>query len=286
MREDVFFGQVHAYHYAAVGDPAYALLIVHGIGGHGGTYDIFCEPLAARGVEVYSMDLPGHGKARNENGNWRFSEWLEDIDIAAKEIRERLPGKEIFILGSSQGSNPAFHSLATSEAISGAIIMGMATLHEEPPPPDSVAGKLYFELNAPEAAATAARVGDTQRFDLTKVLDWNTSYAKDDPDILAKKRLDPLRAWSYGYASLHSMYAYRPPTSPSENTKPLLVTVGEDDPICPTPYVVRSFEKIGGPKELAIVEKGTHQLMLYHTDVYVPLVDDWVRRHLTDKSRT
>lgn len=280
MREEVYFGQVHAYHYAPDGDPTYALLIVHGIGGHGGTYDVFCNPMASLGVAVYSMDLGGHGKARGKNGDWRFAEWLQDMDIAAQAVKQLLPGKKLFVLGSSQGSSPAFHVLAVSDAIDGAITMGIAHLPEMPPPPETVAGKLYLELNAPGADEIAAREGDGRRFDLEKVLDWNKNYAKDDPDILSKKRQDPLRAWSYGYASLHSYYTYQPPIPASANAKPIFITVGGDDPIIPAEYVAEAFQKIGGPKELAIVPAGSHQLMLYHTAEYVALVDGWARRHL------
>ena len=280
MRQQVQFGAVHAYRYAATPEPDYALLIVHGIGGHGGTYDVFCEPIARRGAEVFSMDLPGHGKARNENGIWRFSEWLEDIDEAARSIKTLLPGRKVFVLGSSQGSHPAFQSLHAAHAVDGAILMGLAFLPELPPPADTVAGGLYLELTSPAAADIEARHGDARRFELDKVLDWNKNYARDDPDILAKKRKDPLRAWSYGYASLRSYYAYRPAVPASANRKPVLVTVGEKDPLIPASYVEAAFRTMGGPKRLVIVPNGTHQLMLYHTEDYVPLVDNWIREHL------
>ncbi|MBS3929412.1 MAG: alpha/beta fold hydrolase [Sphingomonadales bacterium] len=280
MREEIWFDHVHAYFYESSGEADYSLLIVHGIGGNGSTYDVFCYPLAERGVNIYSMDLPGHGKTKNEKGNFRFSEWLADMDVAARAIQERHPGKPVFVLGSSQGAGPAFHSLATSDAIAGGILMGMAVLHEVPPRGD-VGGKLYADLNAPEAEVHEAQVGDSERFDLVTLLDWNKNYAKDDPDILAKKMQDPLRAWSYGYASMRSIYTYQPPIPASANRKPLLVTAGEADPIVPAKFVSEAFEVIGGPKELNIVPNGTHQLMLYHTDLYVPLIDNWVRRQLT-----
>lgn len=280
MREEIWFDHAHAYHYPAVGTSAYSLLIVHGIGGNGSTYDVFCEPLAARGVDIYSLDLPGHGKTKNQKGNFRFSEWLADMDIAAKAIRTRHPRQPLYVLGSSQGAGPAFHSLAISDAIEGAILMGMAVLHDCPPR-TAVAGTLYPELTTPEAAAHAEQVGDSERFDLETLLDWNKNYAKDDPDILAKKKQDPLRAWSYGYASMRSIYAYQPPVPPSANAKPVFFTVGEDDPLVPSDYVREAFDCIGGPKELYVLPGGTHQLMLYHTDLYVPIVDEWVRRQIS-----
>jgi pimeloyl-ACP methyl ester carboxylesterase len=273
-REEVWFDHTHGYYYAATGEAAYALMIVHGIGGNGSTYDVFCHPLAARGVSIYSMDLAGHGKTRNEKGNFRQSEWLADMDIAAKAIRARHPGKRLFVLGSSMGSSPAFHSLAVSDAIDGAISMGVPNIPDVVPRANG--GKLSDELLSEEGARKEAEVGDTERFDLTKVLDWNKNYAKDDPDILAKKMKDPLRAWSYGYASMRSLYTYQPPIPASQNRKPYLMAVGGNDPLVPTDYA-EEVAGIIGNADIAVVKDGTHQLMLYHTDVFVPLVDNWVR---------
>ncbi|MGW1419926.1 alpha/beta hydrolase [Bradyrhizobium manausense] len=278
MREEVYFNKVHGYHYAAV-SPVYNLLIAHGIGGHGGTYDVFCEPLSARGADIYSLDLPGHGKARNERGNFRFVEWLEDIDEAARAVKQR-NGLPVFVLGSSQGSAAAFHSLAFSDAVDGGITMGLY-LNEVEPQPDTHSGRRHFSMRTAEAARIAETEGDTRRIDLATAIDWNKNYAKDDPDILAKKRQDPLRAWTYGFASVRSYVTYEPPIPAAKNSKPVLVTVGADDPLIPQAYVRRCFDAIGGPKRLEVVPKGTHQLMLYHTETYVPLVDTWIKEQLS-----
>lgn len=277
MREDFWAGQAHGYHYAAKGkDAGYALLIVHGIGGHGGTYDVFCEPLSERGVDIVSMDLPGHGLARNDRGNFRFTEWLEDMDIMATAMRERF-GKPVFVLGSSQGSAAAFHSLAVSDAISGAITMCIILSEVEPDQSDPL-HRHFAAFQSFAARATAQWEGDARRFDLVKALDWNKNYSENEANILEKKQQDPLRAWSYGHAGLVSYYNHIPPRPSSANDKPVLVTVGERDPLVSCAYVRKCFDHIGGPKQLEIVANGTHQLMLYHADVYLPLVDGWCRR--------
>ncbi|MGW0036823.1 alpha/beta fold hydrolase [Gordonia sp. NPDC003376] len=275
MREDIWFDQVHGYHYPAVGDAEYSLLIVHGIGGHGGTYDTFAGPLGERGVEVVSMDLPGHGMSRNPRGDWRFEQWLADIDTAATAMSRRWD-KPVFVLGSSQGSAAAFHSLATSEAVAGAVTMCLI-LTEVEPSDGSPLARNFTEFRSPEGRAKALRVGDDERIDLTVALDWNKNYGDNDPDILGKKQRDGLRAWSYGYASMASYYTYTPSVPAAANHKPVLVTVGERDPIVPVDYVRRCFDVIGGPATLEVIPGGTHQLMLYHTDVYLPLVDRWIR---------
>lgn len=278
MREETRFGDSHGYWYKAKGEAAYSLLIVHGIGGHGGTYDAFCEPLAERGAHVVSLDLPGHGLARNERGNWRFEQWLEDIDAAARGMKERW-GLPVFVLGSSQGSAAAFHSLAYSDAVDGAVAMCIILSEVVPPEGDSL--RRFFEIyQSDEGRRKAAEVGDTERIDVATAIDWNKDYADVEADVLKKKQQDPLRAWSYGFASLASYYNYEPPQRAADNTKPVLVSVGEKDPLVSSAYVEACFAEIGGPKTLSVVPDGTHQLMLYHTDEYVPLVDEWVRGQL------
>ena len=281
MRNDFFFDRVHGYHYAAHGEPAYSLLIAHGIGGHGGTYDVFCEPLAERGVNVVSMDLPGHGLARNTRGNWRFTEWLEDLHLAATAMRARW-GKPVFVLGSSQGSAAAFHSLAFSDAIAGAITMCIILSEVVPDESDDLYHR-FREFRSQEGRSTARREGDRKRIDLATTLDWNKNYAANESNVLEKKMKDLLRPWTYGYASLASYYTYEPLIPASENSKPVLITGGENDQLVSAAYVRKCFEAVGGPKTLEIVPGGGHQLLLYHTEQYVPLVDGWVRRQLQPK---
>lgn len=279
MRTDVQLGQVHGYRYAPSAEPPrYNLLIAHGIGGHGATYDVFCEPLAARAVNIHSVDLPGHGLARNASGEFRFVEWLEDIDEAARLIKKQ-SGRPLFVLGSSQGSAAAFHSLAFSPAVDGAVTMGII-LAGVPMEHDSASKRIGQQMTGPQAVAIAQREGDHRRIDLRTAIDWDRDYATEDSNVLEKKQADPLRTWSYGFASLHSYWNYVPPVPPSENRKPLLVTAGGDDPLMPRSYVESCFAAIGGPKELYVMPGAGHQLMLYYTDAYVDVVDGWISQQV------
>lgn len=277
MRTEVRLGAVHAYRYPSGAEPSrYDLLIVHGIGGHGGTYNVFCEPLAARGVTIHSLDLPGHGQARNPSGVFRFIEWLEDIDEAARRIKKE-SDRPLFILGSSQGSAAAFHSLAFSAAVDGAVTMGIV-LNTVAMDDESAAQRMADRMRGPDADAIAEREGDQRRIDLRTAINWDREYAREDTNVLEKKLADPLRTWSYGYASMHSYWNYVPPVPPSENRKPVLVTAGGDDPLMPGSYVRACFDAIGGPKELYVMPGAGHQLMLYYTDAYVDVIDGWLTR--------
>ena len=276
MRDEVVFGEVHAYHYApSTTPPRYSLLIAHGIGGHGGTYDRFCGSMVTRGVEIWSMDLPGHGLARGARGDFRFTDWLVDIGVAAKEIKTLSPAP-LFVLGSSQGSAAAVHALAVAPELDGAITMGI--ILPEIPRAATGSERMGGPMQTPEAAQIAATEGDWRRIDLHTALDWSKDYAREDPAVLEKKLADPLRAWSYGYASYHSYWNYRPAHPITENAKPVLVTVGGADPLMPTDYVRACVERIGGPVELYVMPDAGHQLMTYYTDAYVQVVDEWSGR--------
>lgn len=278
MRTDFQLGAVHGYEYSTSGDAPYSLLIAHGIGGHGGTYDVFCEPLAEKGVHIVSMDLPGHGLARCRDGvkgNWRFADWLEDIDVAAKAMVEKF-GKPVYVLGSSQGSAAAFHSMAFSEAVTGAVCMNIILTEVEPQEGDPIY-KHYHMARSKEMREYAQAVGDSERFDLSTQVDWNKNYAADDPNILEKKQEDELRTWSYGIESLLSYWIYEPEIPAAENSKPVLLSYGEADSFTSASYMESCFEAIGGPKEMAVIKGGSHQLMLYHTDEYIEIVDSWIR---------
>ena len=278
MRTDFQVGAVHGYEYASSGEAPYCLLIAHGIGGHGGTYDVFCEPLSAQGVSIVSIDLPGHGLARcrdGQRGNYRFIEWLEDLDIAAKAMIEKF-GKPVYVLGSSQGSAAAFHSLAFSDAITGAVCMNIILSEVETIEGDPT-HEQFSKMRSPQMAQIAAAVGDTQRIDISKAIDWNKNYSAVEQDILAKKKQDTLRTWSYGLASVMSYANYKAPIPAAENTKPVLLSYGSADPLTSARYMQACFDAIGGPKEMAVIEGGSHQLMLYHTKEYIDIIDRWVR---------
>ncbi|MFN5821559.1 MAG: alpha/beta fold hydrolase, partial [Novosphingobium sp.] len=72
-----------------------------------------------------------------------------------------------------------------------------------------------------------------------------------------------------------SMFAYDPPVPPSENTKPILYCYGADDEMTPVTAVEATAKGIAGPVRFELVPGGKHQLMLFNTEVFSSLVEDW-----------
>ena len=248
----------------------YALVLVHGTAGHGGCYDAFAERMAGLGVRVYSGDLEGHGRSGGARGVFTFAGFLADVDAFARFARSRGSGP-VVLLGASQGGEVAFHAGRASHAVDATICMNILLNDERP-----MNARVRW-MRSRAARWLAAVVGDRVRVPLPRVIDFAAAY-EQDPGALAAKLRDPEYVWRYGFASYRSVFAYRPASPAIENTKPVLVACGADDPIVGAAHCRACFDRLGGPKDLFVLPGGGHHLMMFHAPVFARVIDDWVRR--------
>ena len=248
----------------------YALLLVHGTAGHGGCYDDFARAAAARGAVVYAPDLRGHGRSDGSRGVFTMQGFLDDVDAVA-EFASR-EGLVVVALGSSQGGEIAFHALAASRYVDAAVCMNILLASELP------MNRRMRLIQSRAVGLLASILGNRVKIPLRRVIDFDAAYA-EDPHLLAAKRRDRLYVWSYGLASYRSVFTYTPPQPAAGNIKPVLVAVGEDDPIISAEHCRACFARIGGPKHLAVLPRAGHQLLQFHRERFVALVDDWIRRN-------
>jgi alpha-beta hydrolase superfamily lysophospholipase len=107
------------------------LALSHGIGAHGGIYDVFCTHHAAKGVEFGRTTLPDtRSTTTRPRGQWTMTEWVDASVRYAEHVKSetRLP---VFTLGSSLGVAVAYGALC-SDAIVGAILMGSPAIPSSP----------------------------------------------------------------------------------------------------------------------------------------------------------
>jgi len=85
--------------------PRGRVLVVHGLGEHGGRFDVLARALVARGYSVLAYDHRGHGKSEGRPGHVSdFRLFLEDMDMVARAAAE-LPGPGgVFLYGHSMGA--------------------------------------------------------------------------------------------------------------------------------------------------------------------------------------
>lgn len=80
------------------------LVILHGLGGHGGWYIELANRLSEQGLNVYVMDHRGFGRSEGHPGHIeRHQTYIEDIYTIIKEIKQHHPGARLHVLGHSMG---------------------------------------------------------------------------------------------------------------------------------------------------------------------------------------
>jgi alpha-beta hydrolase superfamily lysophospholipase len=261
---------VHRYTSTTVA-PDYALILLPGIGAYGGYYPGYADLHVEKGLEIWAMDPPGHGRSKLPRGQFTQEAYIDDVLTLAEHIA-RTTGLPVFTYGSSLGSGTAFLALEQSPHLVGGVGMGVAI---------PAAGWM------PEARAALASEGVAQlldvfgnalQFNIFRFLDMEKNYG----DLERVKRIlaDTMVCQYYDLASWRSYLTYDPPVPPEENSKPFLVIVGGADPLFPTEEVKRVFARLGGPTTLDLVEGAPHQLMFDRPDYFSTATDAWVRAQL------
>lgn len=256
--------ELHAFRFlpdASAPDPSYALVISHGLGGHGGIYDVFCEHHAAHGVELWAYDAPGHGRSTTNRprGTWTMDEWAQASRDYATHVKE-LTGLPVFTLGSSLGVAAAISAI-DSPAVTGAILMGSGAV------PGSSLVRMGGEPYRSEAFdGLVAQLGRGARLDIPSFFNFDEDYGYLGAQ--EQKKLDPYNTWSYDLASWASLFRYEPPQPLADNTKPVLYTMGENDKLISKDVAEMIAADIGGEVTIEVLPDTGHQLMLFETEKF------------------
>lgn len=106
--------------------PRAVVMIVHGLGEHGGRYAHVAQHLCAAGYAVAAPDLRGHGRSGGPRARVRsFDQFLDDLELSLARTREWLPAAPLFVLGHSMGGTVVTRlMLARRPAVAGVILSG------------------------------------------------------------------------------------------------------------------------------------------------------------------
>ncbi|MBX2951927.1 MAG: lysophospholipase [Leadbetterella sp.] len=86
------------------------LVLIHGMGEHSGRYRHFAEFFTKRGVNVYAVDLFGHGRTEGPKGHTpKIDDYLWQVDFIVGMIRQL--GQPLFIYGHSMGGGVVLNYL-------------------------------------------------------------------------------------------------------------------------------------------------------------------------------
>ncbi|WP_244825903.1 alpha/beta hydrolase [Caballeronia sp. TF1N1] len=86
-------------------EPTARIALVHGLAEHAGRYDALALALNAAGIELFAIDLRGHGKSSGERAWVRvFTDYLLDAEVLLEACATTPPADTpLFLMGHSMG---------------------------------------------------------------------------------------------------------------------------------------------------------------------------------------
>ncbi len=102
-------------HWPPTGEPWAVVLVVHGLGEHGGRYETVAEAMTGAGIDTWAYDHRGNGGSGGPR-NWveRWSILHDDLQARLEATRAAAPGLPVVMYGHSMGG-----LIATGYVLSG-----------------------------------------------------------------------------------------------------------------------------------------------------------------------
>ena len=115
-------------------EPAKAVvLLVHGVNEHIGRYAFMASHMLTHGIAVYGYDLRGHGHSAGLRVYAdSFEEYVDDLALIHRHVREQIEGAPLFLMGHSLGGLIASLYVVTHHPKLHALILSSPALQIPP----------------------------------------------------------------------------------------------------------------------------------------------------------
>lgn len=258
-------------------EPKAAILCVHGLGLHNGTYKDFGERMAKLGYAVYAVDVRGFGSWMGAQGRQKvnFEGCLDDVHKTLKVIHRVHPKLPVFILGESMGGAIALratsehpelvHGLVSSVPSGDRFQQGKTTLR--------VALKLLTSPNK------SFNVGESVVDQATKKPELKKMWC-DDP--LARMNLTPKELVQFQNFMNENHESVKKIT-----TTPVLMVQGQKDQLVKPAGTISLFNKIPcQDKDMILITDAEHLIFEegQFDDQVIEKVNAWLTGHLQRKN--
>lgn len=124
------------------------LVIVHGLGEHGGRYGNVVQALAPQGYAIYALDQRGHGRSPGQRGyikQWQL--FIDDLHAFVQFVQGREAGRPFFIMGHSLGGNITLnYALQHPAGLQGVIASAPALDTSDVPPMLAFMSKVLYKI--------------------------------------------------------------------------------------------------------------------------------------------
>lgn len=248
------------------------IILIHGIGWHGGFYLPLLSRLKDEGFRTIALDLRGHGKSEGERGKHLYEELIEDV-LDAIDYAITKYGENVYLFGSSFGASVAYYSAIRKPRIKGLILNNAWDINNLPPTinQERIRHKLDKFSNEPRKMIPLWVMMGLK-------MSWNLFDNKFRFLTLLNDRLWH-RQWSV--QSWKSFIDYKPDQKDEENfDTPLLVITGENDGMLPLSYTKKVYDHLSASKkDLSIIKEAGHMIMLEHLNQSIPVITEWLKEN-------
>lgn len=171
-------------HLAGVEEAKGVVVVLHGVNSHSARNGKFMVEVLQHGFVVAGLDHEGMGRSDGRHGFFSSVDMLVDDAIAfVGLVKDKFPGKKVFLLGASLGGLMILHALSKGgpELVDGAVILCPATEIHQASRPSAVMEAVGRLLQAymPKLPLVKANSGKNSSPEVAAVID-------------AEKHADPL----------------------------------------------------------------------------------------------
>jgi acylglycerol lipase len=230
-------GDVVLYHQRWLSEtaPRGAVIVLHGIGNHGGRYADLAEALASSGYAVHALDQRGHGRSQGPRAYVeRFADLIDDVDAFVELVGARAAGEPLFLFGHSWG---------------GLLALSYAVRHQ-----DRLDGLVLCVAGIAPAASSPEQIEIVRRLAHdapgTPVVQLPVEKLTRNPQALHDFRTDPLvhRDGIPARLAAETLNAIEDLSGRlGAITLPLLITHGTDDEISDPAGSRRIYDEVRSP---------------------------------------
>ena len=250
------------------GEPQIVILALHGLNDYSQAFALPAPRFTEAGVALYAYDQRGFGAGAHP-GLWASGTRLaQDAATAAKLLRQRHPGKPLFLLGESMGGAIAVVAVAESGAEVDGLILSAPAVWARSTQPWYQRAALWVAVRLFPGWSPGGEGLGRQASDNIEML----RGLSQDPLFLKRIRIDTLE----GFVTLMDQAFAAAPRLKT----PLLLLYGEKDELVPPEPVEAFWQRLPRDAEhtAALYPEGWHLLLRdLQADVVIEDVLAWTQ---------
>jgi acylglycerol lipase len=253
--------------------PQAAILCVHGLGLHNGSYTEFGKRMSKLGYVVYAVDMRGFGSYKDAQGREQvdFDGCLADIKATLKVLHRAHPTLPVYLLGESMGGAIVIHATAAFPDLVDGTVSSVPS-----------GSRFKQSKSALSVAMHALEGGLNKQFDVGSGV---INQATEKPELREAWGNDPLNRLNLSPRELmifQNFMDHNHNVAPLIKTTPVLVVQGCKDKLVKPEGTVQLFNELGTQdRRIQLVQNGEHLIFEegQASDAALDSLTNWLELH-------